>query len=218
MTIGSSAAESSEPSEPINVSALNQYAYCPRRCGLIYLEGEFADNVHTSRGNAEHARVDRVAHATGKDGARVEYALPIFSDRLGLIGKCDVVEFWPDGTVYPVEYKHGPRRAWLNDDVQVGAQALCLEDMLGVTIGEAAVFHASSKRRRVVHVDAALRDAVVMTVNEIRRMLARRELPPRTTDIRRCRECSLRDTCRPEFSALQAKAKELLGNLFNPDQ
>lgn len=212
--MSSSTAELPEPPEPINVSALNQYAYCPRRCGLIYLEGEFENNIHTSRGNAEHARVDRTAHTTGKDGARVEYSLPIFSDRLGLIGKCDVVEFWPDGTVYPVEYKHGPRRAWLNDNVQVAAQAMCLEDMLGVTIGEAGIFHASSKRRRVVHMDTLLRDAVVMAVSAIRNMLDQGTLPPHTADRRRCRECSLRDVCRPEFTALQEDAGALRDRLF----
>lgn len=206
-----------EPSEPINVSALNQYAYCPRRCGLIYLEGEFENNVHTNRGNAEHARVDRVAHTTEKDGTRVEYGLPIFSDRLGLIGRCDAVEFWPDGTVYPVEYKHGPRRAWLNDDVQLAAQAMCLEEMFKVAIGETAIFHAASKRRRVVCVDPSLRDSVVTTVEAIRQMLWQIELPPHTADQRRCRECSLHDICRPELAARQAIASELRAHLFDPN-
>ncbi len=207
-----------EPSEPINVSALNQYSYCPRRCGLIYLEGEFEDNVHTSRGNAEHARVDRLCHTTERDGARVEYCLPIFNDRLGLIGRCDVVEFWPDGKVYPVEYKHGPRRAWLNDDLQLGAQAMCLEEMFEVTIDAAAIFHASSKRRRVVRIDAALRDAVVTTIRAIRDMLERRTLPPYIADQRRCRECSLRDVCRPEFAALPADRQAGRAALFDPDK
>jgi CRISPR-associated exonuclease Cas4 len=79
--------------ESINVSALNQFAYCPRRWGLIYLESEFADNEHTARGHAEHARVDRAGHLAQRDGARVEYALPVWSERLGLVGRCDVVEF-----------------------------------------------------------------------------------------------------------------------------
>lgn len=117
--------------EAIPLSALNHWAYCPRRCGLIHMEGEFTDNIHTACGNSEHAQVDRAAHVTSRDGARVEYALPVWSDRQGLIGKCDVVEFWPDGSVFPVEYKHGPKRKWLNDDIQLAAQAMCLEDMLG---------------------------------------------------------------------------------------
>lgn len=207
-----------EPTEPINVSALNQYSYCPRRCGLIYLEGEFEDNVHTSRGNAEHARVDRMRHSTDRDGARVEYALPIFSERLRLIGRCDVVEFWPDGTVYPVEYKHGPRRAWMNDDVQLGAQAMCLEEMFNADIGEGAIFHASSKRRRVVSIGPTLRDEVEAVVKAIREMLDRPTLPPFSSDRRRCRECSMRDICRPEFAALPGEANAVRDMLFDPDR
>lgn len=204
--------------EPINVSALNQYGYCPRRCGLIYLEGEFEDNVHTARGHAEHARVDRCPHTAQKDDARIEYALPIFSDRLALIGRCDVVEFWPDGTIYPVEYKHGIRRAWPNDDLQLGAQALCLEEMFDVRIAEGAIFHAGSRRRRVVRIEAALRDSVVATVEAIRAMLDRGALPPYVEDRRRCRECSLREVCRPEFAALHAARPAMRASLFDPEQ
>ena len=206
-----------EPIDPINVSALNQYAYCPRRCALIYLEGEFADNVHTNRGNAEHERVDRVAHATTRDGARVEYALPIWSERLGLIGKCDVVEFWSDGTIYPVEYKHGPRRSWLNDDVQLAAQALCLEEMLGVAVLTAAIFHAASKRRREVKISEDLRAEVEHVVNAIRRMLASQHLPQPITEVKRCRECSLKDICQPEALKTIASEAHRRQALFDPD-
>lgn len=136
--------------DPVPLSALNHWAYCPRRCGLIHQEGEFTDNIHTARGNAEHERVDRVSHETLHSGVRVEYALPVWSDRLGLIGKCDVVEFWSDGEIYPVEYKHGPKRKWLNDDIQLAAQAMCLEDMLGRPVPQGAIYHASSHRRREV--------------------------------------------------------------------
>lgn len=203
--------------EPINVSALNQYSYCARRCGLIYLEGEFADNVHTQRGHAEHERVDRIAHATTCEGARVEYALPIWHERLGLIGKCDVVEFWPDGRLYPVEYKHGRRRAWLNDDIQLAAQALCLEEMFGTRIDRGAIFHASSRRRREVEIAAALREDVARTLAALRTLLADARLPAPTTDVRRCAQCSLRQTCQPEAArAMHNGSAELLA-LFRPD-
>jgi CRISPR-associated exonuclease Cas4 len=203
--------------EPLNVSALNQYAYCPRRCGLIYLEGEFTDNIHTQRGNAEHARVDRAAHTTTREGARVEYALPIWSDRLGLIGKCDVVEFWPDGAIYPVEYKHGPRRAWLNDDIQLAAQALCLEEMFGTTIERGAIYHAGSKRRREIDVNEGLRAQVASAVAAIREMQLVRRLPEPTTDPRRCRDCSMKDTCQPEAARALRSGMAAFRNLFEPD-
>ncbi|MCB1982833.1 MAG: Dna2/Cas4 domain-containing protein [Rhodoferax sp.] len=92
----------------IALSALQHWAYCPRQCGLIYREQVFDDNVHTLRGQAVHAQADRPGFEFRR-GLRVERALPLFSDRLGLVGKADTVEFEPDGTPYPVEYKHGAR-------------------------------------------------------------------------------------------------------------
>jgi CRISPR-associated exonuclease Cas4 len=200
--------------DPIPLSALNHWAYCPRRCGLIHMEGEFTDNIHTSRGNAEHDRVDRAAHITGRAGARVEYALPVWSDRLGLIGKCDVVELWPDGTVFPVEYKHGPKRKWLNDDLQLAAQALCLEDMLGRVVPRGAIYHASSHRRREVAITSALREKVIETAEAIRAMLVACRLPPPVNDAR-CRECSLKEICQPEALAGQQQLSCLREKLFS---
>ena len=202
--------------EAISVSALNQYAYCPRRCGLIHQESEFTDNIHTARGNAEHERVDRATHETMRSGARVEYALPVWSDRLGLIGKCDVVEFWPDGTIYPVEYKHGPKRKWLNDDLQLAAQAICLEDMLGRAVPTGAIFHASSRRRREVIITAALRQMVIETTEAIRAMLASNKLPPPVNDAR-CKECSMKEICQPAALADVTRLKRMHDELLTPD-
>lgn len=204
------------PVEPIPLSALNHWAYCPRRCGLIHLDGQFIDNVHTARGNAEHERVDRVSYETAKSGARVEHALPVWSDRLGLLGKCDAVEFWPDGTIYPVEYKHGPKRKWLNDDLQLAAQALCLEEMLGRFVPQGAIFHASSHRRREVAITAELRALVEQTATSIRAMLASARLPPPVNDAR-CKECSLHALCQPEVIAAESRRRAELDLLFNPD-
>lgn len=201
--------------EPINVSALNQYAYCPRRCGLIYLESEFSDNIHTSRGNAEHERVDQTGWETTREGARAEYGLPVWSERLGLIGKCDVVEFWPDGNIYPVEYKHGARKKRLNDDLQLAAQALCLEEMTGKTITHGAIYHHGSRRRREVAITQALRDKVEETVGAIRAMIDSGKLPPPANDAR-CKECSLKEICQPQAVASRAAQHGLLETLFDP--
>jgi len=200
--------------EPINVSALNQYAYCPRRCALIYLDGEFSDNRHTAAGNAEHKRVDRIAHVTNRDGARIEYALPIWNDRLGLVGKGDVVEFWPDGTIYPVEYKHGAKKQRDNDDLQLAAQALCLEEMFARTVPRGAIFHAKSNRRREIAIDAGLRQRTEQTISAVRAMLLGKVLPPPVND-HRCPECSLRDTCNPEVA--QPQMRIAIQRLFDPN-
>lgn len=203
--------------ELINVSALNHYAYCPRRCGLIYLESEFSDNIHTARGNAEHERADHSGWVTTKEGARAEYALPVWSDRLGLVGKCDVVEFWPDGTVYPVEYKHGARKKWLNDDLQLAAQAVCLEEMTGKPVTHGAIYHHTSRRRREVAITDSLRQQVNETVQAIRGMLASGRLPPPVNDAR-CKECSLNEICQPQALADKTHQHEILTGLFKVDE
>jgi len=187
--------------EPVPLSALQHWAYCPRQCGLIHLEGAFDENVHTLRGDAVHGQVDQPGVELRR-GLRVERALPVWSDRLGLIGKADVVEFEPDGTPYPVEYKHGSRHKAAEiaacDDLQVAAQAICLQEMTGRNVLEGAIYYASSKRRRVVPIDSALLARVLETAEAVRGMFNSVKLPPPTTDARRCRGCSLRDRCQPE--------------------
>lgn len=115
--------------EPIMISAIQHWSYCPRQCGLIHVEQIFDDNVHTMRGNVEHERVDDPGFDV-LEGVRVERALPVWSEELGLVGKCDIVEFHPDGLVYPIEYKHGKKREKIHDDLQLAAQAICLEEMM----------------------------------------------------------------------------------------
>lgn len=198
----------------VPLSALNHWSYCPRRCGLIHVEGEFADNIHTARGNAEHERVDRIAHETSRAGSRIEHALPVWCERLGLSGKCDVVEFWPDGTIYPVEYKHGARKMWVNDDLQLAAQAVCLEEMLGRPVTRGAIYHASSRRRRDVIVTPELKSLVEQTTTAIRSMLVSSRLAAPVND-RRCPECSLKGICQPEAMASQALLREHRQRLYN---
>src|SRR5690554_2605501 len=119
-----------KPDDPLMISALQHWSYCPRQCALIHMEQAYDENVHTMRGNAVHKRVDIPGFETF-EGVRSERALSVWSDSLGLVGKCDVVEFHPDGRIYPVEYKHGRRRIREHDDLQLAAQAMCLEEMLG---------------------------------------------------------------------------------------
>jgi CRISPR-associated exonuclease Cas4 len=205
--------------EPVPLSALQHWAYCPRQCGLIHLEQVFDENLQTQRGRALHALVDQPGPEL-RHGVRVERALPLWSDTLGLIGKADVVEFEPDGTPYPVEYKHGSRHKAAEiaacDDLQLAAQAICLHEMTGHAVPEGALFYASSKRRRVVPMTAALLDAVCATAQDVRAMLASGTLPPPTQDERRCRGCSLRDRCQPLALDKLRRANPAV-DLFDPD-
>ena len=205
--------------DPLPLSALQHWAYCPRQCGLIHLEQSFDDNIHTQRGQAVHAQVDQPGVET-RHGLRIERALPIWSDRLGLIGKADVVEFEPDGTPYPVEYKHGTRHKAAAiaacDDLQLAAQAVCLEEMFGRPVTGGALFYARSKRRRTVAITAPLRERVVDTIHAVRAMLAQGRLPPPTSDHGRCGECSLRDRCQPAGIERLTDAATF-GGAFDPD-
>ena len=201
--------------DPVPLSALQHWAYCPRQCGLIHLEQAFADNIHTARGQAVHHLVDEPGYEM-KAGVRVERALPLWCDRLGLIGKADLVEFHPDGTIFPVEFKHGRKREKLHDDIQLAAQALCLEEMLNRPVPKGAIYHASSRRRREVAITPELRRLVEETAAAIRAMLAAGTLPPPAND-GRCRECSLKDICQPEAIALHDRRDRLEDDLFNPD-
>ena len=202
--------------DPIPLSALQHWAYCPRQCGLIHLEQAFADNIHTARGQAVHHLVDTPGYEI-KSGVRVERALPLWSDRLNLIGKADLVEFHPDGTVFPVEFKHGAKRQKLHDDLQLAAQAMCLEDMLGRPVPKGAIFHATSHRRREVAITSDLQQLVIETAEAIRAMLASGKLPPPVNDSR-CKECSLKEICQPEAIADRSRQRQQQRDLFNPGE
>lgn len=195
--------------EDVLLSALNHYLYCERRCALIHVEGVFRENTFTVEGSLRHEAADTPGYET-EPGVRVTRALPVFSTELGLSGTADIVEF-RGGVPYPVEYKRGKRRAWDNDDVQLCAQALCLEEMFQSRVEEGAVFHAASRRRRKVLFGEPLRRLTRDTVEAVRRLLMERKLP-RAVYKPQCEGCSLRPECLPELTGavVERAARELL--------
>jgi CRISPR-associated exonuclease Cas4 len=198
--------------DQIPISALNHYAYCPRRCALIHVEQTFEENLYTLRGNHLHERTDQPDESGWEEGIRVERALPLWSKQLGLIGKADVVEFRSE-TPYPVEYKSGPNRQFDNDDLQLCAQALCLEEMTGHAVPRGAIYHHSSRKRREVECTPELRAQVVQSIQAIRRMLADKQLPPPVND-RRCTKCSLQESCMPSVIDEGRRASAVVRDLF----
>lgn len=197
--------------DPIMISALEHFSYCPRQCALIHIEQTFDENLYTLRGQAVHSRVDEVS-TEYQEGVRIERALPLWNQRLGLIGKADVVEF--HGNVpYPVEYKHGPRRKKEHDDLQLAAQAMCLEEMIGQSVPKGAIFHHSSRRRREVVFSQELRELVETTVQAVREMLTLRIGPPPVND-KRCTHCSLLESCMPSAVAEQGRLTAAQNKLF----
>ncbi len=183
----------------IPLSSVNQYLYCPRRAGLIHIEGVFADNQHTVLGSQLHDQADISGYETVR-GVTLLRALPVWSARLGLSGKCDVVERHPDGALVPVEFKKGRRRKFDNDDAQLCAQALCLEEMFGRVVRRGAIFHAKSRRRREVQFTQELRHLTEQAIQAVHQLI-KAEAVPRAVHKPQCSECSLFEICLPEITS-----------------
>jgi CRISPR-associated exonuclease Cas4 len=185
--------------EGVPISALNQYVFCPRRCALMHVEGIFTENEHTILGSLLHDHADEPGYGyETEEGVVLLRALPLFSDQYGLTGKADVVEL-RGGRPVPVEYKKGKKRPFENDDVQLCAQALCLEEMFSVDVPEGCIYHAASKRRRRVLFTPELRAETVGAIEAVRTLLAAGRVPPAVL-MPRCDGCSLRPICMPELT------------------
>lgn len=183
-------------SDLLPLSALQHFIYCPRQCALIHLEQQWTENRFTAEGRAQHDRVDRPEHET-RDGVRYEYAVLLRSLKLGLIGKADVVEFH-EGRVYPVEHKRGRPKPTHCDWVQLCAQALCLEEMLGVEIAEGAVFYGLPRRRQAVEFTPELRAETEQTASRLHALMASGTTPAAEYDKKKCDACSLKEACLPK--------------------
>jgi CRISPR-associated exonuclease Cas4 len=219
--------ESKQRDDPFPLSLINDFLYCQRRAALKVVEGVRGENVHTIRGDIVHEHTDLAGYEShiSNSGSKITLlrALPVFSDRLGINGKCDVVEQRPDGTLYPVEFKLGKRRQWENDDAQLCAQALCLEEMFQTKIERGAVFHADSKRRREVEFTPQLRALTEKAIADLRALLREFEISDLRFEIPRlppavfrpaCEQCSLFDMCLPKITAKPAAVERAAKQLF----
>lgn len=205
----------------VMISALQHYLFCPRQCALIHVEGVWSENYLTSAGRVMHERVDRKGAETRRD-VHFATSLRLVSHRLGVAGVADMVEFHrvetaadEDGTVvasalsgrsgwwkpFPVEYKRGAPKSHRADEVQLCAQAMCLEEMLGVSVKEGALYYGETRRRTAVTFDDELRELTENTASGVQELLSSHKTPEACWT-KGCRACSLLDVCRPEdFSA-----------------
>ncbi len=186
--------------EPVLISTLNQYVFCPRRCALMHVEGIWSDNQHTMIGSLLHDHADAPGYELSGE-VRILRALPLYSARYGLTGKADIVELHNDEPV-PVEYKKGKRRKFENDDIQLCAQAFCLEEMFSAEVPFGYIYHAASKRRREVIFDWRLRQETEKAIEAVREMLINGRVPPAKL-APRCEGCSLRAICMPELTGIE---------------
>jgi CRISPR-associated exonuclease Cas4 len=194
----------------VPISAIEHYSYCPRQCALIHVEQTYEENVFTVRGRLAHERTD-AAQPSVERGVRTLRGIPLWSERHGLRGKADLVELRPEGP-YPVEYKVGRRRG-PHADLQLCAQALCLEEMLGQPVPRGALYLHAERRRYEILLDDSLRERTIQVIDAVRDMLHRQLLPIAPNDAR-CRECSLLDACLPGVVADTPRLRGLQGALF----
>lgn len=181
----------------VMISALEHFSYCPRQCALIHVEQTYDENAYTIRGRLIHEIVDEGDATEGPDGPILR-GISLWSDRLGLIGRADVVELRSTGP-YPIEYKagppHGPHAA-----IQLCAQAMCLEEMLGQEVLRGALFHHATRRRVEVRIDATLRERTMLAIVGVRGLLESSTVPPAVDDAR-CLKCSLAGSCMPTVTS-----------------
>ncbi len=219
------------------LSGLQHLVFCERQCALIHLEQSWKDNVLTLEGSNLHARTDEGAPRRERRGdLLVVRSLPLRSLRLGVVGRADVVEFHrkathraSEGTAaplpravslphlsgawapFPVEYKRGVPKANRCDEVQLCAQALCLEEMLTVRIDAGALFYGSIRRRHDVGFDRTLRQLTITAADRFHALM-RDGVTPCAKRQAKCRRCSLLEICMPETVGSSRSASAWLAN------
>ena len=191
--------------DTIPLSALQHWLYCPRQCALIHNEQVWAENRFTAEGQLLHKKANE-----GPDEHRAACSilrhLNVSSETLGITGICDIVEKSREGRYTPVEYKRGKPKAHRADEVQVCAQALCLEEMFQTQIHVALIFYGTTRRRTVVPLDDGLRALTLSTIAAVRQMKATGITYSADYDSHRCDACSLIDLCQPRALRLKRGA------------
>lgn len=203
-----------ETGEYLALSGLQHLSFCPRQWALIHLEQIWAENVLTFDGRRFHERVESGETET-RDGVRTERSLRISSRRLGIVGVADVVEFHEaEGLVVPVEYKRGRRKSGGCDEVQLCAQALCLEEMLSVEIPRGALFYGKTRRRVAVNFDESLRQETEQLCQRMQDLYRVGETPKARREAK-CSSCSLLSLCMPELSGKKARLERYVQSIWD---
>ena len=210
--------------EYLALSGLQHFAFCRRQWALIHIEQQWAENLRTVEGDLLHDRAHDEQLTESRGDILIVRGLRVVSHRLQIQGVCDVVEFHRDpagvtlsgreGTwlPYPVEYKRGKPKPFDADELQLCAQAMCLEEMLLCSIPEGSLFYGEPRRRTRVVLDAALRGRVESMLAEMRALYARGHTPKAKPD-KGCSACSLKDLCLPRLVKGQTPAAYLHAHL-----
>jgi len=181
----------------IPLSALQHYLYCPRQCALIHNEQLWAENRFTAEGQVLHKKANEGPDEHRTSGSILR-ALSVSSQHYGVHGVCDIIERTTDGLYIPVEYKRGKPKAHRADEVQVCAQALCLEEMFQTEIHIGLIYYGKTRRRTEVTIDHTLRDLTLQIISDTRQQRTTGVTPRATYTKQKCSACSLLDLCQPK--------------------
>lgn len=186
--------------DPFPLSYLNQLSYCPRRFWYMYVQGEIEINAPMLEGTLQHQnRADKPGKETDDLGRTVQRRLWVWSDRLQIAGFADFVESLPQtSNLLPVEYKHGQKGKWDNDEIQLCAQALCLEEMTGQTISQGEIFYWRSRRRITVDFDSNLRQQTEAAIKAAQTLITANTIPDPIAERQKCQHCSIQPICLPD--------------------
>jgi len=208
--------------ELLPLSALQHLLFCERQCALIHIEQAWMENRFTAEGRILHERVDEVGRES-RGRIRTVFGLPLRSLLLGLSGKADAVEFHREGgedpaaaTVwrpFPVEYKRGKPKQNDCDLVQLCAQALCLEEMLGVVVPEGAIYYGKPRRRLVVVLDETLREKTRQTARRLHELNSSGQTPQARYE-KKCESCSMLSICMPKVTGSRRSVQGYMAKVF----
>ncbi len=205
------------PDAWLPLSGIQHFIFCRRQWALIHIERQWQENALTAEGRILHSRVDDPFFTETRKNVIVTRSLPVSSPTLGLTGICDVVEFTasPDGVQLagragrflpaPVEYKRGKIKTDGSDEIQLCAQAICLEEMLAVPISTGYLYYAKTRRRVTVEMSEALRERVRKATQEMHAYFER-GYTPKVKPFKGCKSCSLADVCMPQVQAERVQA------------
>lgn len=202
--------------ELLPISALQHLVFCPRRAALVHLEGIWLDNRYTAEGRILHRRAHDPRRGESRPGVRITRGLQLRSYQLGLCGTADVVELHdrPDDQpprIVIVEYKRGRPKPDRNEEyrVQLCAQALCLEEMLGASVPAGALYYGQPRRRQEVMLTATLRAHTESLALRLHELIRAGQTPPAEYG-KHCRNCSLLELCLPQCASGKRSARRYL--------
>lgn len=212
----------------IPISALQHFLFCPRRCALVHLEQLWEENVFTAEGQNLHQKTHMI-DTENRPGIRIVRGLRIHSYRLGLVGQADVVEFHQSDKgitlqeasglwqPFPVEYKRGVQKKRREYEIQLCAQAICIEEMLHTEVPSGALYYGKSHRRMEINLSAALRQKTETAAQQLHELFESRTTPT-ARYCKKCNSCSLYSYCMPKTTGLNKKIDLYLSKAYELPQ